>query len=134
MKRLLTILTLLACCLVLYADKTASKPMSDIEKESLARWQKIVDLKNSSQTKKLAEEAPIQMEWFSKQGEWDNYYRTWQLKANALSAMGKLKMALQETQQMLNDAKERDNKLGRAMAYKQHYSSPWSYLPYRSWW
>ena len=119
MKRLLTILTLLACCLVLYADKTASKPMSDIEKESLARWQKIVDLKNSSQTEKLAEEATIQMEWFSKQGEWDNYYRTWQLKANALSAMGKLKMALQETQQMLNDAKERDNKLGRAMAYKQ---------------
>jgi signal transduction histidine kinase len=76
-------------------------------------------LKNLSLTEKQAEEAVVQMEWFRKHGQWDNYYRTWQLKTNALSALGKLKQSLQETQQMLDDAKKRNNKLGRAMAYKQ---------------
>lgn len=91
----------------------------NVEKESEARWKKIVTLKNFSLSKELRAEADAQMEWFSKHDEWDNYYHTWQLKANSLSAQGKLQLALQETQRMLNDAKERDNNLGRAMAYKQ---------------
>ena len=91
----------------------------DAEKEGLARWQKVVTLKNFSLTKEQAAETDIQMEWFSKHGQWDHYYRTWQLKANALSAMGRLQSALQETQRMLTDANERNNRLGRAMAYKQ---------------
>jgi signal transduction histidine kinase len=70
-------------------------------------------------TEKQAEEALIQMEWFRNNQQWDNYYRSWQLRSNALSAMGKLQLALQETQRMLSDAKERNNKLGYAMAYKQ---------------
>ena len=91
----------------------------NIEQEGDARWQRIVTLKNYSMTEEQAQEADVQMEWFRKHGQWDNYYRTWQLKANALCALGKLQAGLQETQRMLNDAKERDNKLGRAMAYKQ---------------
>ena len=91
----------------------------DAEKEGLARWQKVVTLKNYSLTKEQLAETDIQMEWFSKHGQWDRYYRTWQLKANALSAMGRLQSALQETQRMLTDANERNNRLGRAMAYKQ---------------
>ena len=91
----------------------------DVEKEGLARWQKIVILKNSSLSKELADEAEVQMEWFLKHGQWDNYYSTWQLKANALCALDKLQQSLQETQRMLGDAKERNNKLGRALAYKQ---------------
>lgn len=91
----------------------------NVEKEGQARWQKIVTLKNFSLTEMQAAEAEVQMEWFRKHGQWDYYYRTWQLRANALCALGKLQPALHETQQMLDDAKERDNKLGRAMAYKQ---------------
>lgn len=91
----------------------------NVEKEGQARWQKIVTLKNFSLTELQAAEAKVQMEWFRKHGQWDYYYRTWQLRANALCALGKLQAALHETQQMLDDAKERDNKLGRAMAYKQ---------------
>lgn len=91
----------------------------DAEREGLARWQKVVTLKNYSLTKEQLAETDIQMEWFSKHGQWDRYYRTWQLKANALSAMGRLQSALQETQRMLTDANERNNRLGRAMAYKQ---------------
>ncbi len=137
MKRLKTILTLLTWCIVVYANHTETKDATkatlaeidgqiahwqradDLEKEGLARWKKIVTLKNSSMTKELAEEAEIQMTWFHKHGQWDNYYRTWQLKANSLCSLGKLQLALQETQRMLDDAKKRDNTLGRAMAYKQ---------------
>ena len=115
-KRLLIVIALLTWGFALYAVRGGA---ADVRQESEARWQKIVTLKNSSQTSKLAQEAEVQMEWFGSHNEWDNYYRTWQLKANALSAQGKLQTALQETQRMLSDAQERDNKLGRAMAYKQ---------------
>jgi len=137
MKRISTILIFLTWCIVMYANHTESKGLAkaalaeidgqiahwqrlgDIEKEGLARWKKIVTLKNSSMTKELADEAEIQMTWFYGQSQWDNYYRTWQLKANALCSMGKLQSALHETQRMLDDAKKRENTLGRAMAYKQ---------------
>ena len=148
MKRPLLIFCLLIGCLALYAAPTErlregehSSEMSedaakaalakidaqivseqkagDIVRESQARWKKMVTLKNLSLTKEQADEAAVQMEWFREHNQWDDYYRTWQLKANALSAMGKLQQSLQETQRMLDDAKERNNKLGRAMAYKQ---------------
>ena len=137
MKRLLTIFGLLIGCTMLFANQTENKDAAkaalaqinaqirqeqqngDIGKESETRWKKIVTLKNYSMTKELNEETEVQMEWFRKHDEWDNYYRAWQLKANTLSALGKLQQSLLETQRMLDDAQNRDNKLGRAMAYKQ---------------
>ena len=137
MKRLLSIFGLLIGCSMLYAGPKVSEDAAkaalaridvqisqqelqgDVEREGNARWQKMLILKNYSMTKQQAEEAEYQMEWFRKNNQWDNYYRTWQLKANALSALGKLQQSLQETQRMLDDAKSRNNDLGRAMAYKQ---------------
>lgn len=137
MKRLLSIFCLLMGCLMLYAGPKESEDAAkaalagievqisqqqlrgDVEREGNARWQKMLTLKNFAMTKQQVEEADIQMEWFRRNNQWDNYYRTWQLKTNALSAQGKLQQSLQETQRMLDDAKERNNKLGRAMAYKQ---------------
>lgn len=137
MKRLLILTILLIQWFTLYAEQAENKEVpgitlaeveqqiareqkaGNVEKEGEARWKKMDLLKNLSLTEKQAEEAVVQMEWFRKHKQWDNYYRTWQLKTNALSALGKLKQSLQETQQMLDDAKERNNKLGRAMAYKQ---------------
>lgn len=115
MKRLLITITLLVWIFTLYADPTEGKDTQ----EAQARWEKILDLKNSSKTKEMADEAAVQMEWFRSHEQWDYYYRVWQLKANALSAEGKLQLALQETQRMLEDAKAHQNKLGHAMAYKQ---------------
>ena len=137
MKRLLTIFTLLIGYLTLFASPTEGEDAAkaalakvdeqiareqktgDIEKEGLARWQKMVTLKNCLLTQEQVDEAKVQMEWFRKHSQWDNYYRTWQLKANALCALGKLQLSLHETQRMLDDAQERNNKMGRAMAYKQ---------------
>ena len=137
MKRLLSIFCLLIGCLMLYADPKESEDAAmaalaridvqiaqqqlrgDVEREGNARWQKMQTLKNYAFTQQQLEEADIQMEWFQRNNQWDYYYRTWQLKTNALSALGKLQLSLQETQRMLDDAKNRNNKLGRAMAYKQ---------------
>lgn len=137
MRRLLSILTCLAWSLTLIASPTENKDAAeaalaeidqqisharqkgDTRNECLARWQKIVTLKNFSLTAEQAKEAEVQMDWFRKNDQWDYYYRSWQLKANALSALGNLQQALQETQRMLDDAKQRKNKLGYAMAYKQ---------------
>ena len=137
MKRLLSIFCLLIGCLMLYADPKESEDAAmaalaridvqiaqqqlrgDVEREGNARWQKMQTLKNYEFTQQQLEEADIQMEWFQSNNQWDYYYRTWQLKTNALSALGKLQLSLQETQRMLDDAKNRNNKLGRAMAYKQ---------------
>lgn len=137
MRRINAILTLLVFCMMVHASQADSKDAADaalakinieiaeeqqsgnLEKESQSRWKKIVTLKNFSLTGELYNEAGVQMEWFAQNGQWDNYYRTWQLKANALCALGKVQQSLQETQRMLYDAKQRGNKLGRAMAYKQ---------------
>ena len=72
--------------------------MGDVEKEGEYRWERMVALKNYSYTEEQLKEAEIQMEWFRSNDQWDNYYRTWQLKANALSAQGKMQQSLQETQ------------------------------------
>lgn len=118
MLRPLSIISILMWCLTVCAG-TADAREADIKKEGEARWQKILTLKESALTNELAAEAGTQMEWFRQHEQWDKFYRAWQLKANALSALGKLQLSLQETQRMLNDAGKRDNKLGRAMAYKQ---------------
>lgn len=138
MKRQLLLMTsLLIGCMMLYAGPTEGtetkevalaridtqiayqRRMGDVEKEGEYRWERMVALKNYSDTEEQLKEAEIQMEWFRSNDQWDNFYRTWQLKANALSAQGKMQQSLQETQRMLDDAKGHNNKLGRAMAYKQ---------------
>ena len=138
MKRQLLLMTsLLIGCMMLYAGPTEGtetkevalaridtqiayqQRMGDVEKEGEYRWERMVALKNYSYTEEQLKEAEIQMEWFRSNNQWDNYYRTWQLKANALSAQGKMQQSLQETQRMLDDAKGHNSKLGRAMAYKQ---------------
>ena len=138
MKRQLLLMTsLLIGCMMLYAGPTEGtetkevalaridtqiayqQRMGDVEKEGEYRWERMVALKNYSDTEEQLKEAEIQMEWFRSNDQWDNFYRTWQLKANALSAQGKMQQSLQETQRMLDDAKGHNSKLGRAMAYKQ---------------
>ena len=93
--------------------------VGNVEKEAEARWRKIEMLHTSSQADRLLAETEIEMDWFLKHEQWDYYYRTWQQKTNILCMQGKLQLALQELQRMLAYATEYDNKLGRAMAYKQ---------------
>ena len=132
MRRLLSFILFLAYSLVLLAQEHADSALASIdlqiaqeqqagrvEKEGEARWKKIELLHRSSQADKMLAEAEVQLEWFHKHEQWEYYYRTWQRKTNILCMEGKLQLALQELQRMLADATDHDNKLGRAMAYKQ---------------
>ena len=132
MRRLFSTIIVLTCCLVVSAQGKVDSALAivdqqiaqeqqagDIDKEAEARWKRIEVLHSASQADRLLPETDIQMEWFRRNGQWDFYYRTWQRKTNILSMQGKLQLALQQLQRMLADATERDNKLGRAMAYKQ---------------
>ena len=104
---------------VLDMQVAQAQAAGDAKREGEARWKKIALLHSFSQADPLIKEADTQMAWFKNHGQWDYYYRSWQRKTNILTMQGKLRQALHELQRMLNDATERDNRSGRAMAYKQ---------------
>lgn len=93
--------------------------IDSLEKESNARWTRIAILNNSSRYDSLLVEARRQREWFKQKQIWDRYYQSWQRICSAHHNLGHMKSALDEAQAMSNDAQQRDNKIGRAMAYKQ---------------
>lgn len=91
----------------------------NIEKESLPRWNKIAVLNNAARYEQLVEEAAIQREWFANNKLWDRYYQCWQRICSGNQEMGRLQTALREAKAMKDDAQQRNNNVGRAMAYKQ---------------
>ena len=91
----------------------------NIEKESLPRWNKIAVLNNAARYEQLVEEAAIQREWFANNEFWDRYYQCWQRICSGNQEMGRLQTALREAKAMRDDAQQRNNNTGRAMAYKQ---------------
>jgi len=91
----------------------------NLEKETSARWNKIAMLNNSARYDTLLIVADEQMEWFGKHHIWNRYYQAWQRKCSANHDLGRMQTALREARAMGDDAKKRDNSIGRAMAYKQ---------------
>ena len=89
------------------------------ELEASARWNKIALLNNSGRYDSLYTEAGEQMKWFEEQKMWDRYYQAWQRKCSASHDLGRIQLALREARSMLKDAQQRNNNVGRAMAYKQ---------------
>ena len=89
------------------------------ELEASARWNKIALLNNSGRYDSLYTEAGEQMKWFEEQKMWDRYYQAWQRKCSASHDLGRIQLALREARSMQKDAQQRNNNVGRAMAYKQ---------------
>lgn len=87
--------------------------------EANARWSRIALLNNSARFIELAEDAEKQMIWFKEHKLWDRYYQIWQRKCSALHDQGKVQTSLREAKIMKEDAEQRDDDIGRAMAYKQ---------------
>ena len=98
---------------------TLEQSMGREKEEGVARWRRIVVLNNFSRNKDIPAEVDVQMAWFKDHQQWDYFYRVWQRKTTAYCTLGKMQLALQDVQQMLNDAQQRDNDMGRAMAHKQ---------------
>jgi len=88
----------------------------DLHGESKARWNKLAILNNARRNEQLLDEAEEQRKWYKDHEEWDRYYLAWNRKASALRNLCKMHTALREAKQMLEDAQQRDNVVGRALA------------------
>lgn len=87
--------------------------------EGNARWNKIAILNNSARYEELAQIVDSAMNWFLERELWSRFYQCWQRKCSANHSMGRLQTALREAKAMAEDARQRDNRTGRAMASKQ---------------
>ncbi len=92
--------------------------LNDAVEEGKLRWNKIAILNNSARYEQLYTEAERHKEWFGQHAQWDRYYQSWHRKVSALRGMNKQHTAMREAEAMLDDAKKRDNSVGRAMALK----------------
>lgn len=88
------------------------------ENEGKARWRKIATLSNFCLDDALQAEAPVQMSWFEQRGQWENYYNTWECKADIYLYSGRVQTALHEAELMLRDAQQRQNDFGRVVSYQ----------------
>lgn len=89
------------------------------ENEAKARWNIIATYNNAAKYDSLLVAAKKQREWFGKQKIWNRYYQCWQRICSAYHDTGRMQAALREARDMREDAQQRNNNTGRAMAYKQ---------------
>lgn len=84
---------------------------------SKERLQRLCFFYNYDMNDSLAAHAPEDMEFNREHGFWDNYYETWEHKANDLIFSGMVNTGLRELKQMHEDALARDHKYGLGLAY-----------------
>lgn len=105
-----TVLTIFAFLLTLTAvGKTENT-------ESELRYEHLTYLYNNDLNDSLIIQVPIDLMFHKKTGEWENYYRTWTHLVNTYTFSGKVNTALKEVKLMHDDATERQDKFGLALA------------------
>ena len=109
-KTVLIILLLTQVVILTYAEECN-------DKESSRRIAHICELYNSDQNDLLLRQAPLDMEYHKSHQCWEAFYETWMHKVNTYVFMGKVNTGLQEVKQMYNDAVQRYDKYGMALAY-----------------
>ena len=85
--------------------------------ESRSRLDRICFFYNHDMNDSLAVHAESDMKFNRRHGFWDNYYETWEHKANDLIFCGKVNTGLRELKQMHDDALERNHQYGLGLAY-----------------
>ena len=91
----------------------------DENTEGRMRWNRVAMLNNGGRYEELIGEATVQRQWFGAHGNWERYYQCWQRICSASHDQGHMQTAMREAKLMSDDAKQRNNNTGRAMAYKQ---------------
>lgn len=105
-----TVLTILAFLLTLTAVGKTEDP------ESERRYDHLTYLYNNDLNDSLIMQAPLDMNYYKETGHWENYYRTWTHLVNTYTFSGKVNTALKEVRLMHDDATERQDKFGLALA------------------
>ena len=110
MKKAVFTIILQILVMVAYADNS-------MDAESSRRIHHLCELYNNDLNDSLLHQGPIDLEYHKRQECWENYYETWMHIVNTYVFMGKVNMGLQEVKRMHQDATERKNKYGMALAY-----------------
>ena len=105
-----TVLTIFVLLLTLTVAGETTNP------ESERRYEHLTYLYNNDLNDSLIIQAPVDMTFYKKTGDWENYYRTWTHLVNTYTFSGKVNTALKEVKLMHSDATERHDKFGLALA------------------
>lgn len=105
---------ILTITLLLSVTAVIAKDVED--PESKRRLDLLCDLYNNDQNDSLIHQAPLDMAYHKKVGCWDRYYETWMHLVNTYVFMGRVNMGLKEVQVMHQDAIDRNDKYGMALA------------------
>lgn len=100
--------------LLLSLTATIAKAAQD--PESKRRYDHLCYLYNNDKNDSLIAQAPLDMAFNKKVGCWDYYYETWMQLVNTYVFMGRVNMALREVEEMHQDATDRNDKYGMALA------------------
>lgn len=111
MNRAITIIISLAMTIL-----PVSAKQNDIKTESDARMHHICELYNHDENDSLIKQVPEDLAFNLKHEIWDNYYETWMHLVNTYVFSGQVNTALKEVKLMHQDAEQRGNKYGLALA------------------
>ena len=89
---------------------------ADEETESKQRIEHICELYNHDLNDSLIAQASKDMAFHKSVGQWEHYYETWMHLVNTYTFMGKVNTALREVKQMHDDATQRNDNYGLALA------------------
>ena len=108
-KILLTCAWLLLAATGVYADDNDNE-------ESKNRINQLCEIYNADLNDSLIHQAPRDMQFHKEQNCWEHYYETWSLLVNTYIFMGQVNTGLQEVKLMHQDAAERNDPYGLALA------------------
>lgn len=106
----------MAAVIVLLFSVTTVAAADNQASESKLRFDHLCDLYNNDKNDSLILQAPIDMAFHKKEGNWDYYYETWMHWVNTYVFMGRVNTALKEVRVMHQDAMNRNDKYGMALA------------------
>ena len=109
MRKLLLTITALLMTIAISADDAKNK-------ESVRRFNHLCDLYNKDLNDSLIHQAPLDMAFHKEQQCWEHYYETWMHLVNTYVFSGQVNTALKEVKLMHQDAEQRGNKYGMALA------------------
>lgn len=102
--------------LTLLLSVTAATAQATQDSESKRRYDHLCFLYNNDKNDSLIAQAPLDMAFNKKEEAWSFYYETWMQLVNTYVFMGRVNMALKEVRVMHQDAMDRNDKYGMALA------------------
>ena len=102
--------------IALLLSMTATITSAPEHPECKSRYDHLCYLYNNDKNDSLIAQAPLDMAFDKNVGAWSYYYETWMQLVNTYVFMGRVNLALKEVRVMHQDAMDRNDKYGMALA------------------